>query len=105
MKDFDKEKINSLSVADLNELIRLYENTRLSLRSCGYCNDAHGHLMKSGKVIECFACGILYISGYPAPFIGKRMEFEEITDDDVKKWQAIIQNSRSNPGYAHHHQE
>jgi hypothetical protein len=88
-----KQKFNQLSPEEAKRLAELCDGQMPALRSCGYCNAAQEHLMEEGDLVRCFACGILYVSGYPAPAIGARMRGEELTDEDMAKFREALESA------------
>lgn len=85
----EKAKFNAISQEDAAKIGVEVDGTIPEMRSCWFCNSAHEHL-RSHDYIICFSCGVRYVRGIPAHFLGKRMRGEEITDADMDEFQKML---------------
>lgn len=85
----ERQRFNALSVEDAKVLLANAEGERPDLRSCWYCNGGHEHL-KNREVLLCFACGMYYLKGYPAPAVAKRSKGEEVSREDMQHFNETL---------------
>lgn len=78
---------------DAEKLLQGAENQRPDFRSCWYCNGAHEHL-RSREVMLCFACGLYYLSGYPATAVIRRAKGERVTDEDMAEFNSALESAQ-----------
>jgi hypothetical protein len=88
----EKKRFNALSQADAKAILAKAEGQQADFRSCWYCNGAHGHL-KEREVLLCFACGIYYLSGYPAPIVGMRSLGKMVENVDMQMFQEALKKA------------
>ena len=85
----EKDRFNALTQDEAKLIAEYCEGASGGIRSCWHCNGAHEHL-KDTDYFTCFACGISYVRGFPAPILGMRMRGEEITDEVMHKFNSIL---------------
>lgn len=91
------EQINSISSERARELLEKAKSAKPVLRSCGYCNGAHDHLMNDDDdefCFMCFSCGVHYVSGYAVPFLFIRAQGNEVTEEKIEEFKQAVQESR-----------
>lgn len=86
----EKERFNALSQDEAKRIGDECEGAQMALRSCWYCNGAHERL-KGADYFTCFACGISYVRGYPAPVLGMRMRGEEVDDETMERFAKALE--------------
>ena len=92
-KQAEKDRFNAISQEEANKMAEECEGQGPCMRSCWNCNGAHEHLKDRPFVFTCFACGIQYVSGVPAPILGMRMRGETVTDETMDKYAEILANA------------
>jgi hypothetical protein len=86
------ERWNALTQEEAIALRDATKGAEVSLRSCWWCNGAHEHLKKRPLFI-CFNCGVMYMGGYPAPVIWKRIDGELLTEADLHTFVQILEGA------------
>lgn len=89
-KEEEKTRFNALTQENAVALASSFDGQDFAMRTCWNCNGGHEHLKES--MILCFACGIKYVGGFPYPILGKRMRGEEITNEDMNKYEKALED-------------
>jgi hypothetical protein len=88
----ERARFNALSPSESQEILAKAEGQQPDFRSCWYCNGAHQHL-KDREVLNCFACGFYYLSGYPLPVVQRRADGVEISEDDMRQFNEVLESA------------
>jgi hypothetical protein len=91
-KTEEQARFNALGQDDALAILAKYDGAKPVLRSCGYCNGAHEHLMHDFAFM-CFACGMWYLDGYPAPAVVVRSNGATVTDEMIDKFAAALEEA------------
>jgi hypothetical protein len=92
-KQAEMEKFNAISQEEALKIAEECEGQGPCMRSCWNCNGAHEHLKERPLVFTCFACGIKYVSGVPAPILGMRMRGEPVTEETMAKYEQALESA------------
>jgi hypothetical protein len=85
----ERLKFNAVSPAQAQGILDAVNGKMPEMRSCWYCNGAHEHL-PDRDVIFCFACGLYYLRGYPAPAIQQRAKGQQITLENMAEFNQTL---------------
>ncbi len=83
------ERFNALEEVRAKAILVCVDGQKPVFRSCWYCNGAHERL-KNLDLFLCFACGIYYCFGYPAPIVAIRSKGIMVTQEDMLKFKATL---------------
>ncbi|SRR6266404_1182581 len=83
------KRFNVLEEVEAKSILACVEGQNPIFRSCWYCNNAHERL-KNLDFFLCFACGIYYLFGYPAFIVAIRSKGIIVTQEDMLKFKAVL---------------
>ncbi len=75
----DRKAVDEMAPSAAADILTKAEGHTIDFRSCWYCNGAHYHLIDR-EALRCFACGTVYVSGWPARWIVARANGEPVSD-------------------------
>ncbi len=93
-RDEEKARFNTLSQEEARAIAASLEGKTPEIRSCWNCNGAHDHLKTHDFIYCVMGCGISYIRGIPRPLFAKRFRGEEITDEDMNKYEEALKEEQ-----------
>jgi hypothetical protein len=88
----ERARFNELTREVAQNILEDAKGKPTDFRSCWYCNVAHTHL-RNREIMLCFSCGQYYMKGYPAVFVVRRSQGEEITKDDMGTFNQALVNA------------